>query len=192
MAKIDFTTIENWDTMTPEEKLQAIEDYDIPEPDYSGYVKKETFDKTASDLAKLKKDLKAANDSGKKTNSEWEQKVSDMEQKYETLLRESTISKTKARYLALGYTEELAESTATAVVDGDMDTVFENAQKHQKSFEKQIRADALKDTPKPTDAGKGTETMTLEKLRAMTPQDRYTFSVEHPQEYKELYGGKSE
>ena len=31
--------------------------------------------------------------------------------------------------------------------------------------------------------------MTLEKLKAMTPVDRYNFSVNHPDEYKELYGG---
>ena len=31
--------------------------------------------------------------------------------------------------------------------------------------------------------------MTLDKLRAMTPQERYDFSVQHPEEYKSLYGG---
>lgn len=31
--------------------------------------------------------------------------------------------------------------------------------------------------------------MTLEKLKAMNPVDRYNFSVNHPDEYKELYGG---
>lgn len=31
--------------------------------------------------------------------------------------------------------------------------------------------------------------MTLEKLRKMTPIDRYNYSVNHPDEYKEFYGG---
>lgn len=31
--------------------------------------------------------------------------------------------------------------------------------------------------------------MTLEALRKMTPADRYTYSVNNPQEYKKLYGG---
>lgn len=31
--------------------------------------------------------------------------------------------------------------------------------------------------------------MTLEKLKAMNPLDRYNYSVNHPDEYKELYGG---
>ena len=31
--------------------------------------------------------------------------------------------------------------------------------------------------------------MTLKKLKAMDPLDRYNYSVNHPDEYKELYGG---
>lgn len=33
--------------------------------------------------------------------------------------------------------------------------------------------------------------MTLEKFRAMPPMDRHAFSVSHPEEYKNLYGGRS-
>lgn len=39
------------------------------------------------------------------------------------------------------------------------------------------------------DPNGGNDAMTLEKLKAMTPVDRYNFSVNHPDEYKELYGG---
>ena len=37
-------------------------------------------------------------------------------------------------------------------------------------------------------AGDPTE-MTLEKFRALSPMERHTFSIEHPEEYKNLYGG---
>lgn len=33
--------------------------------------------------------------------------------------------------------------------------------------------------------------MTLETLRMMTPAERYTYSVNHPEEYKKLYGGET-
>lgn len=188
MAKIDFTKIEGWNEMSAEDKLKALEDYEVPDPDYSGYVKKEVFDKTASDLSKAKKDLKSTLTAEEQARQEQKEKQDELERKYNELLRENTISKNTTKFLSLGYTEELALETATAVADGDFDKVFANSQKHLKSFEKQIRADALKDTPKPTDDGQGTAVMTLEKLRGMTPQDRYTYSVEHPQEYKELYG----
>lgn len=38
--------------------------------------------------------------------------------------------------------------------------------------------------------GGGDGTMTIEKFRKMTPAERYDFSVNHPDEYKEMYGGK--
>ena len=53
------------------------------------------------------------------------------------------------------------------------------------------RAEALKDTPKPTPDG-DSKTMTLKKLREMNPADRLKFSQEHPEEYKELYTGGNE
>ena len=56
--KIDVTQIEGYENMSPEEKLKALEGFDIPSPDYSGYVKKDLYDKTASELAAKKKELK--------------------------------------------------------------------------------------------------------------------------------------
>lgn len=37
--------------------------------------------------------------------------------------------------------------------------------------------------------GNSSEGMTLEKLRKMSPSERYTYSINNPEEYKELYGG---
>ena len=59
MAKIDTSTIEGYSDMTPEQKIAALEAYESAEPDYSGYVKKDVFDKTASELAAKKKELNA-------------------------------------------------------------------------------------------------------------------------------------
>lgn len=59
MAKIDVSKIEGYENMTPEQKIAALEGYDTPDPDYSGYVKKDVFDKTASELAEKKKQLQA-------------------------------------------------------------------------------------------------------------------------------------
>ena len=95
----------------------------------------------------------------------------------------------KAKLVALGYEEALADETAEAMADGDSEKVFANQQKHLTSFEKKVRAEALKNTPKPTPDG-DSKTMTLEKFRKLDPMERHKFSEEHPEEYKELYGGK--
>ena len=40
-----------------EQKIAALEAFETEDPDYSGYVKKDIFDKTASELAAKKKEL---------------------------------------------------------------------------------------------------------------------------------------
>lgn len=191
MAKIDVTSIEGYADMTAEEKLQALESYNIPDPDYTGYVRKETFDKTASELAAKKRELNEKLSDDEKRQAEEQEQRQDLERKYKKLLRESEISKNKSKLLALGYAEALADETAEAMADGNLEKVFVNQKKHLDSVEKRIRAEVLKETPKPTGDGESNKIMTLKEFRDMSPADRLKFSQEHPEEYKELYAGGS-
>lgn len=188
MAKIDVSKIEGYAEMSAEDKLKALESYDVPDPDMSGFVSKEQFDKTASELAAKKKELrdKLTDDEAAKQKEQEERET--LQKELDALRRESLVSKNKARLVALGYEETLADETAEAMADGKIEKVFANQKKHLESFEKKIRAEALKNTPKPTPDGDG-KTMTLETLREMSPADRLKFSQEHPEEYKELYTG---
>lgn len=150
------------------------------------YVKKDIFDKTASELAAKKKELneKLTEDEQKKQKEQEERE--ELQSKYDKLLRESEVSKFKAKLLGMGYEEKLADATAEAMADGDTEKVFANQKKHLENVEKKVRAEALKDTPKPTPDG-DSKTMTLEKLRKMSPQERYDYSVKNPEDYKALY-----
>ena len=186
MAKIDVTKIEGYKDMTPEQKLTALEAFEIEDPDYSGYVKKDVFDKTASELAAKKKELneKLSEDEQKKQKEQEERE--ELQSKYEKLLHESEVSKFKAKLLGMGYEEKLADETAEAMANGDTDKVFANQKKHLDSVEKKVRAEALKDTPKPTGDG-DSKTMTLEKLRKLSPIEREQWSRKNPEDYKALY-----
>ena len=190
MAKVDITKIEGYENMTPEEKIKALEAFEIEdkEPDYSGYVKKDVFDRTASELAGVKKQLKDKMTDDEAAKQKEQEEREELQSKYEKLLHDSEVAKNKAKLLGLGYDEKLADETAEAMASGDLEKVMANQKKHLEAFEKKVRAEALKDTPKPTGDG-DSKTMTLEKLRAMSPSERYTYSQEHPEEYKELYGG---
>lgn len=188
MAKIDVSQIEGYAEMSAEDKLKALEGLDVPDPDYSGYVKKEVFDQTASELAEKKKQLREKlTESEAKEQKEREEREK-LQSDYEKLLRESTVSKNKAKLLALGYDEKLADETAEAMADGDSEKVFANQKKHLEAVEKKVRAEALKNTPKPAPDG-GSKTMTLEQFRKLSPAERSAFYEEHPEEYKELYNG---
>ena len=62
------------------------------------------------------------------------------------------------------------------------DTAFLFDKAPEKKFKGAKAAEKSDPTGDPTE-------MTLEKLRAMSPMERYNFSVNHPDEYKNLYGG---
>jgi len=170
MPKIDWNSIDGYkEDMSAEEKLALYEAYEmqIQEPTPNpistpklttesktppaggSTVSKAIYDKVASELATTKKQLRAK-------MSEDEQKEADrlaneeaMKKELETLRRERTLSTYKASYLSQGYDEALAEATATAMVDGDMDTVFANMKKYSDGMEKALRAKILKETPTP-------------------------------------------
>ena len=186
--KINTGKIEGYENMTPEQKLAALEGYEIAEPDYSGYVPKELFDKTASELATSKKQLRDKMSAEEIKAKEDAERIEELTKERDALLREKTLAGYKADYLALGYDEKLANETAEAMVSGDLTKVFANQRKHIESVEKKIRADVLKDTPKP-EGGNGSETITKEIFSKMPIAEQYKYSVEHPEEYKKLYGG---
>lgn len=186
MAKIDVKAIEGFDTMTPEEKITALQGFDFPDPDYSGYVKKELYDKAASDVAAWKKKHHDLLSEDERKQQEEAEKWASMEQELAGLKKEKTVSEYKAKLVSQGYDEELATATATAMESGDMATVFANNQKFLDSYAKKIIADKLKRTPRGADGGTG-GTMTKDALRKMSPAERYDFSQKHPEEYKALY-----
>ena len=175
--------------MSVEDITKALEDIELPN-DGSEEIErlKNALSKSNSEAADYKKQLRerltAEELKAKEDAEKWEQ----IEKERDALLREKTVSTNKAKLLGLGYEESLANETAEAMVNGELDKVFANQKKHLDNLEKKIRSEILKDTPKP-DGGSSSDTMTKEKLRGMTPQDRYKFSVEHPDEYKQIYGG---
>lgn len=188
MSKIDVTKIEGYEEMSAEDKVKALEAYETEDPDMSGYVLKETFDKTASELATMKKERKAklSEDEAKKI-AEAEEKEA-LQARIAELETKEKISTNKAQFLALGYSEESATTTAKALVDGDLVTVFRNLKTHQDAYEKKVRADVLAETPRPDGLGTGgKETMTKEELRKMSVTDRVKWAEEHPEEYKKIY-----
>lgn len=149
MAKIDVTQIKGFSDMTAEEKLAALEAYEFPDPDYSGYVKKDLYDKAASDLADWKKKHNALLSEEDKKKQENEEELSTLRTKVEELEKEKLISGHKAQFLALGYDETLANETAKAMANGDAATVFANQKKFLESHDKAYKAQLMGQTSTP-------------------------------------------
>ena len=187
MANIDTSKIEGYDTMTAEEKIKALEEYSFADPDYSGYVKKDTFDKTASELAQVKKDLKARMSEEEVKKAESEALLAKYKEEAETLKREKTISENKAQLIGIGYDEALAAATAKAMVDGDLATVIKNQQSVIENVKKVSRGEAMASTTPP--AGKATDgnkTVTKDQFDNMSYRERNELFNSNPDLYNEL------
>ena len=153
MAKIDTSTIEGYANMTPEQKVAALEAATVPDPDLSGYVSKETFDKVSSELATKKKELKAKMTDDEAAKAQAAEELENLRNTVQTLTDEKTVAQHKANFIAQGYDPELAESSAQAMLKGDMATVFANNKTFLETYAKNIRAEEVKGTPRPA-AGK--------------------------------------
>ena len=175
--------------MSVEDIEKALEGIELP-TDNSAEIErlKNALSKSNSEAADYKKQLREKMSDDERKKKEDADKWDELQSKYDALLKESTISKNKARLLGLGYDDTLATEVAEAMAEGDTDKVFAGQKKHLDSVEKKVREDVLKDTPKPT-GGSGKNTITKEKLREMSPQERFEFSKSHPDEYKSIYGG---
>lgn len=140
MPNIDTSTIEGFDTMSAEDQVKALLGLDIPEKvDLSGYVKKELLDKTASDLAAAKRSLKEKMTSEEAAKAQSDEAMKELQDKYNELLKKTSIAENTAKYLEVGYSPELAKSTAEAIFNGDMDAVLENQKKYNAECEKRFK-----------------------------------------------------
>lgn len=155
MAKIDVKLIDGFDAMTPEQKVEALQGFDFPDPDYSGYVKKGLYDKVASDLAAKKKELTAKLSEDERKQQEQTEKWENMEKELADLRKEKTVAGYKAKLVAQGYDEALADATAEAMESGDMATVFANNQTFLEKYAQKVIADKLKRTPRGADGNPG-------------------------------------
>ena len=177
--------IENYDSMTLEEKLAALEAY---EPDMSGFVSKSLLEKANSEAASYKKQLR------ERMSEEEAKAAKDAEEKAALLARldelekERSVNKYVTSYLAMGYDEKLAKSSAEALAKGDMEAVFKNQMLHAEKQEKALRAELLKQTPAPPAGGVSTG-MKKEDFAKMSLAEKQKFAVENPETYKEFYGG---
>lgn len=143
-AKIEVTKIPGYESFTDEQKA-ALEGYevDVPDPDYSGYVRKEVFDKKASEASELSKQLKSKMSDAELADAESAKLIGDMKTELEQLRREKTVSGYKAKLMGIGYDEALAAETANGLPDGVSDEFFANQQKFLNQQKKAIEAQAL-------------------------------------------------
>lgn len=197
-VSIDTSTIEGYEEMSVEDKLKALESYkfndvsaDLAAAQEENKRLKDATNKATHDRSIADKELKALKEQIKNGEGEKDTALADLQAKYDTLVRKSTVSEYKASLISQGYDAELASETAEAMADGDMDKVFENNQKFIEAHDKAIKADLLKQTPRPEKGGTGdpgVPAMTAEKFSKLSTSEQIAFKNEHPDSFKKLIG----
>lgn len=181
--KIDTTKIEGYADMTAEEKLAALEAYEM---DTTGMVRKELLDKATSEAAGYKKQLREKMSEDEKAKEERDEEFKRVSEELEQLRTERAIDSAAKKWMSLGYDEKLATETAKAMVSGDTEKVFANHAKFIAEKEKSLKAALLKDTPAPP-PGEGGKGMTKDDFRKLTLPEKAKFAEEHPEQYQDFY-----
>ncbi len=175
--------IENYESMTPEEKVAALE------ANYSSVAQhKAAADKAASEAASYKKQLREKQTDEEAKAAKAAEEHAALLARLEELEHERSVNAYVAAYVGMGYDEKLAKATAEAMAKGDTETVFKNQKLHQENREKALRTELLKGTPSPA-AGKADVGKTKEEFSKLTLAEKAKYAEEHPEEYKQFYGG---
>lgn len=178
--------------MTLDDVMNALKEVDTPKDQTEEIERlKKAVSKANSEAAGYKRELKEKMTEEEQRQADEAEARQSLEEKYDALLHKTTVAEHKAKLLALGYEEKLAAETAEALVNGDSETVFANQKKHLDAVEKKVRAETLKNTPRPVGDGEN-KTMTLNEFRKLSPDQRFRFSQNNPEEYRTLYEGGTE
>lgn len=185
MAKIDTTKIEGYAEMSAEDKLKALEGFDIPDPDYSNYVSKDISDKYAKEAADFKKKYKDLLSDEQRKQQEQDEAFNDMKAELDVLRTEKKINEHITNLIKLGYDDDSAKKAAQATIDGDFATVYKLQSKFIADTKKNVQSELLKGTPAPN-IGDGEEKITKEDFKKMSLIERQELKDKEPETFAEL------
>lgn len=187
--RIDVSRIEGYENMTPEQKVVALEEYEI---DLSGYVEKFEYDRlktsldnATSEAADYKKKWQSTLDEKEKSALEEQEKRAEMENRLKELENEKTITEYKSALMANGYDEETALDTAQAMMSGDMVKVFANQKKMTDGLKKELKKELMNSFKTP-DVGGDPEPEKRDPKK-MTLQEKNELAKTDPDAYKAMY-----
>ena len=137
---------------------------------------KAALSKANSEAADYKKQLRTKQTDDEAAAAAQKEEHDRLVQENADLKRSMALSERKAKLLAMGYDESLADETAAAMVDGDMDKVMANQSKYLEVQKKNIQADAMRKTPHPAagDDGNGGSMDYAKKIAEAQASGDYT------------------
>ena len=174
MAKIDTSKIAGYSAMSAEEKLAALEAFEIEDTKSEIENYKKMINKASSEAAEWKRKHNALLSDEEKAKAEAEEErqrkdneFAEMQKRINNLEKEKMVATYNASFISMGYDAELATKAAISLADGKMNEVFAYMKQHGDNKEKELRAEILKSTPTPSTAGGVDNPLTAEEIMAI-------------------------
>ena len=150
--KIDVSKIEGYAEMSAEDKLKALEEFDIeipkPATDSDEVIKlKNALSNANSQAAEYKRALREKQSEQERAEAERAEREAARDAEIKELRRDKTVSGYLANCLSLGYDKELAQRAAEAMADNDAAAIMECQREFLEAKQKEIEAAALNRQP---------------------------------------------
>ena len=180
--------------MTLEEVEQALEGINLVDPaKLPKSVSKEVFDKTASELARVKKELKELQEKNMTAEEKLKLELEKAAESQAQYKRELAKLRATEIFVAAGLTEDDYKTLLDIVVSEDEEVTKARAKSmvdviasQKAAVEKAVKAELLKGTPKP-EPGDPSKGMSLEDFRKMSLMEKQRFARENPELYQSIY-----
>lgn len=161
MAQIDTSGIENFDSMTADEKVSALLAYQyddgtdkIKAAEESAAKMKAAFDKAASEAAGYKKQLNATKTEDELKRQESEETLKALQAELAAFKQREQISTAKAAFLGGGFDDTNATDAANAFIAGDIEKMSAALKKFRESIEVSTKSKLMGSNPKPESGAK--------------------------------------
>lgn len=175
--KIDVTKIENYEAMTPEEKLDAVLNFEFEEPapvevktdDGEVSKLKQRLNEVTSESANYRRQLHEKMTADEREKAEREEKWNALVNENASLKREKYTGEYTANYMSMGYPADVAKALAETLPEGLPPTFFESQKSFLDSTIQNTKAQMLSQQPQPTQGSpltsKQAEDLEMDKLR---------------------------
>ena len=150
--KIDVSKIEGYAEMSAEDKLKALEEFDIeipkPATDTDEVIKlKNALSNANSQAAEYKRALREKQSEQERAEAERAEREAERDAEIKELRRDKAVSGYLANCLSLGYSSDLAQRAAEAFADNDTAAIMACQQEFLEAKTKEIEANALNKQP---------------------------------------------
>ena len=150
--RIDTAKIEGYAEMSAEDKLKALEEFEIetstPKDDSEEVTRlKAALSKSNSECAEWKHKYRETQTEAERAEAERAEREKAVEDELRTLRRDKTVSGYQAQCLSLGYEKDLALRAAEAMADNDAAAILACQQEFLENKKKELEAAALNKQP---------------------------------------------